>query len=311
MRARVIAACYVAIAALLWGADSLVQFPALAGVPGDALTFYEHILGLMLLIPFVARPSRRELRLLRPKHLVPLFFVGIAGETLGGIFFGKGYHDVGSAASGFLQMLQPFCVLAMVWALGRERNASSYLAWAMSVLFGALVIWVFDSSFDVQLLEEPRFWMGAGLGFFAVALWAASNVSGKILLKTFSPSSIVFSRWMLSLLGLALVISFKHVPLDASTFFTISGFLSLLTHAVIFALLPLWIFYRGLRALPASLTTFIELACPLALAFLPGFMGQKHIQQIQWLGGISVLVGVLLLLRLELEFVSKVREEST
>lgn len=307
MRSRVIAACYVGIAALLWGADSLVHFPALAEVPGDALTFYEHLLGLVLLIPFVARPSRQELGSLRLKHIIPLFLVGIAGETLGGIFFGEGYHYVGAAASGFLQMLQPFCVLAMVWALGRERNASSYMAWAMSVFLGALVIWVFDSSFDAQVLEESRFWSGAGLGFLAVALWAASNVSGKILLETFSPSSVVFLRWSLSLFGLAVVIGVKRVPLAASAFLTPAGFFSLLTHAIIFALVPLWIFYRGLRVLPASLTTFIELACPLALAFLPGLFGQRHIQQIQWLGGISVVVGVMLLLRLELEFVSKTR----
>jgi DME family drug/metabolite transporter len=307
MRSQVIAACYVAFAALLWGADSLVQIPALAGVPSTALTFYEHLLGLVLLIPFVSRPSRRELGSLRPRHIVPLFLVGIAGETLGGIFFGEGYHNAGAAASGFLQMLQPFCVLAIVWALGRERNASSYLAWAMSVLFGALVIWIFDSSFDVQALEEPRFWSGVSLGFLAVVLWAASNVSGKILLETFSPSSVVFLRWSLSLFGRAVVIWAKHVPLDAAAFLTLAGFSWLLIHAVLFALLPLWIFYRGLRLLPASLTTFIELACPLALAFLPGLLGHKHIQQIQWLGGFSVVVGVILLLRLELEFVLKRR----
>jgi DME family drug/metabolite transporter len=307
MRSRVIAAFYVAFAALLWGADSLVQFPGLAGVPGDALTFYEHLLGLVLLIPFIARPSRRELGKLRPRHIVPLFLVGIAGETLAGIFFGEGYHDAGGAASGFLQMLQPFFVLAIVWALGRERNAQSYLAWAMSVLFGALVIWVFDASFDLQALEEPRFWSGAVMGFLAVGLWAASNVSGKILLETFSPSSVVFLRWSLSLLGLSTVIWLKHVPIGPGAFLSLAGFLSLLVHAIIFALVPLWIFYRGLRALPASLTTFIELACPLALVFLPGILGHKPIVQLQWLGGISVVVGVMLLLRLELEFVNKNR----
>lgn len=307
MRSRVIAAFYVAFAALLWGADSLVQFPGLASVPSPALTFYEHLFGLIMLVPFVSRPSRRELGALRPRHIVPLFLVGVAGETLGGIFFGEGYLYAGAAASGFLQMLQPFCVLTIVWALGWERNSQSYLAWAMSVLFGALVIWIFDASFDVQALEDSRFWSGAGMGLLAVALWAASNVSAKILLETFSSSSVVFLRWSLSLVGLSTVIWIKHVPIGPGAFFTLAGFISLVVHAVVFALLPLWIFYRGLRALPASLTSFIELVCPLALVFLPGIFGHKPIVQLQWLGGISVVVGVMLLLRLELEFVSKRR----
>ncbi|MGZ3661302.1 MAG: EamA family transporter, partial [Bdellovibrionota bacterium] len=234
-----------------------------------------------------------------------LFLVGIAGETLAGVFFGDAYREVGPAASGFLQMLKPFCVLAIVWVLGRERNASSYLQWAMSVFFGALVIWIFDSSFDAQALEVAKFWNGAGIGMLAVALWAASNVSGKVLLETFSPSSVVFMRWLLSLAGLSAVLAYHRIPIDFAPFLSLGSFFALLTHSVIFALLPLWIFYRGLRLLPASLTTFIELACPLALVFLPAIFEHKTIHQIQWLGGISVVVGVLLLLRLELEFVSR------
>ncbi|MBI0301483.1 hypothetical protein JBE04_45385, partial [Streptomyces sp. PRKS01-29] len=134
--------------------------------------------------PFVARPSRRELGLLKPRHIGPLLVVGVAAEAVAGTLFGASYGRVGAGAAGFFQMLQPFFVLAISFALGRERNASSYLQWAMSVLFGALVIWVFDPAFDVASFDAPEFWSGAGLCLAAVALWAAGNVASKILLET-------------------------------------------------------------------------------------------------------------------------------
>lgn len=305
MARPVIAAAFVALAALLWGVDSIVTLPGLGGIPGPALTFYEHVLGLVILVPFVVRPSRRELRLLRPRHLLPLFWVGIAGEAVAGFLFGEAYGRVGAGASGFLQMLQPFCVLAIAWALRRERTASSYVPWAMSVLFGALVIWVFDPGFDTQVFDSPGFWTGAGAGFLAVVLWAAGNMASKILLETFSPSSLVFLRWTLSLAGFAVILAARSIPLDLRPFLGAAPFAALLAHAVVFALVPLWLFYRGLRELPASLATFVELACPLALVFLPAILGGRAMHQAQWLGGISVVVGVMLLLRLELEFVRR------
>ena len=298
-----LAVFFVAFAALLWGVDAVFQIPGLADIPGPELTFYEHLLGLIILLPFVARPSRREILQIRPRHLLPLFLLGIAGEALAGIFFGRSYRGVGPGAAGFLQMLQPFCVLAMVWALRRERNAASYSQWAVSVLLGAMVIWVFDPTFDAQSLEDARFWSAAGLGFLAVTLWAASNVSGKILLESFSPSSVVFMRWALSLVGLAVMLWLNSVPLTFRPFQHWASFFAILTHTSVLALLPLWIFYRGLKLIPASLATFVQLVCPLAAVFLPHVFGGKAIHELQWLGGISVLVGLMLLVRLELEFV--------
>jgi drug/metabolite transporter (DMT)-like permease len=303
MANSVLAALSVALAALLWGADSMLQFPGLPEAPAAALTFYEHLLGLAFLLPFVVRSSRPELSLLRPRHLVPLFFVGIAGETLAGIFFGDAYRRLGPGAAGFLQMLQPFCVLAIVWVLGRERTVSSYLQWAMSVLLGAFVIWVFDPSFDAQAIEGAPFWAGAGLGALAVALWAASNVAGKILLEALSPLSLVFLRWVFSLAGLGVILWLDSTPLSFAPFLSVAAFGSLLGHTALFALLPLWLFYRGLRVIPASLASFLELASPLALVFLPWAFGHREVHEAQWLGAISVVVGVVLLVRLELEFV--------
>lgn len=302
MRKSVIASCYVALAAILWGVDSMVRIPGRPAMHGAVFSFYEHVLCLVLLVPFLAKPLPSELRRLSPRSLLPLFWVGVAGEAIAGLLFGNSFRHVGAAAAGFLQMLQPFCVLALVWALRRERAAASYAPWAMSVLIGALVIWIFDPTFDPATLENSGFWTGAALGLLAVTLWAGGNVAGKVLLETLSIPTLIFARWSLSLVCLAVILVVRQEGFDPSPLLSPSAFLAFTAHALLFALLPLALFYGGLRVLPVSLATFLELACPLALLLLPGFYGLKPMHQAQWLGGISVLGGVVLLLRLELEF---------
>ena len=191
----------------------------------------------------------------------------------------------------------------------REKANSSYLSWAMSIFLGSMVVWIFDPSFDVQIFEEPRFWRGSGWGVLAVFLWAASNVSGKLLLEEFSASSLLFLRWTLSLFGLGAGIRMSGSFPGWEIFSDINFVLQGLAHLVFFALLPLWIFYLGLKQLPASLATFIELVCPLALIFLPWILGSRRLHEAQWLGGLFVIIGIFLIVRLELDFLPKQKKE--
>ena len=305
MNQRILAAIFILLAAAAWGADSLLQmgsFPALHPV---TLVLWGHIIGLLILLPFVIRPSRREFLLLLPSHFPALLAIGIGGEAIAGLLFTASFSQVGLPSATFLLMLRPFCVLALAFSFLRERRSGSFVQWAFWVFLGAAGIFLFDPALDLDKAGTPAYWKGLAMGGTAIALWALSTVAAKWLLRGLSPSTVLFLRWSLSLLGFSVVMLAQGIPLAPAPLLDAKLALSIVATAVFFALLPLWLYYRGLKKLPASLASFIELACPLVIVFLPVLLSGKKLHELQWLGGFSIVAGVTLLLRMELEFESK------
>lgn len=305
MNQKLLAALFILIAAIAWGVEYVLPVPSALGLNPIALVFWGHIVGLLFLLPFVLRPGRREFSRLKPKHYPHLFAVAVGGEVLAGLVFSFAYQEVGGPGSIFLLMLRPFFVLAFAFFLLGEKRGGSFLSWAGWVFVGAAVILVFDPATTLDSTTTPAYGKGMALGLFAVLLWALATVSGKSLLRDISPSTLLFLRWSLSLFGFAVGMLALKIPFEPAKLADPAGLFYLAAHAVVIALLPLWVYYQGLRALPASLASFVELTCPLVVVFLPALLGTKPVADLQWLGGLSILAGICLLLRLELEFESK------
>lgn len=305
MNHRILAAVYILLAAIAWGSDSLLRLGSFPEVHPVTLIFWGHIIGLLILLPAVARPSRRELRLILPSHFPALLALGIGGEVVAGLLFTESFSQVGLPSATFLLMLRPFCVLALAFFFLRERRGLSFVQWAFWVFLGAIAIYIFDPAFDGEILGTSAWGLGMAQGGLAILLWALTTISGKWLLRSFSASTVLFLRWSISLVGFSAVMLIRGIPFAPANLLDAKLLLTLFGTAVLFALLPLWFYYKGLKKLPASLASFIELACPLTVVFLPVLLQAKKLHELQWLGGFSIVAGVILLLRMELEFESK------
>jgi drug/metabolite transporter (DMT)-like permease len=302
MRTKALAALFIFLAAAAWGAEYVLPLPAVGGLNPIALVFWGHIVGLAFLFPFVLRPSRREFRKITPAQYPHLFAVAVGGEVLAGLVFSFAYREVGQPSSVFLLMLRPFFVLAFAFFLLGEKRGGSFLSWAGWVFVGAFVVLVFDPQMNADMVATSSYGKGMLLGLGAVTLWALATVSGKQLLTVLSPSTLLFLRWSLSLLGFAVGMLVLDIPFEPAKLADPALLFQLAARSVMIALIPLWIYYQGLRLLPASLASFVELTCPLVVVFLPAFLGGRSVADAQWLGGLSIVAGVALLLRLELEF---------
>jgi len=305
MNQRILAALFILLAAVAWGADSVLRLENFPGVHPVTLVFWGHIIGLLILLPAVLRRSSRELLLLLPSQFPALLALGLGGEVIAGLLFTSSFSQVGLPSTTLLLMLRPFCVLALAFLFLRERRSLSFVQWAFWVFLGAIAIFIFDPAMDSDALGTSIYAIGMAEGGLAILLWALTTIAAKWLLRNLSASTVLFLRWSISLFGFAAVMLIRGIPFAPASLLDARLVLTLAGTAVLFALLPLWLYYKGLKKLPASLASFIELACPLAVVFLPALLYAKKLHELQWLGGFSIVAGVLLLLRMELEFESR------
>ena len=305
---RTTGAGLIFLAALAWGLGPSLNMDNFAGVDPLIVVFWGHAFGLLVLSATIWRGQKPILRPLKRQHWLALIAVAGLGEVVAGILFGISFREVGSASSTFLLMLRPFCVLPLAFVILRERKNASFIPWAVWVFVGAAAIFIFDGGTSFAQLGTASYWKSMAYGLAAVFLWSLSTVSAKWLLRDLSSRVLVFMRWVLSIIGFAAILLYRGVDLVPCHLFQPQFLVSVVVSTLFLALLPLWLYYRGLTVLSASLASFIELACPLVVVFFPVFVLGQKLHELQWFGGISIISGVFLLLQLELEIDTRPRE---
>lgn len=301
MDKRIGAAILIFIAALFWGIEPILSRDHLGGMHAIAAIFWGHLLGLFLFVPFLFRQGNLGFHRVKMKFVPALLVIGIAGEVIAGLLFASSFEQVGAATSTFMLMLRPFCVLAFSSLLLGERRNSRFLIWAVWVLLGAITIFTFDETFSLKSFSIPGYRNGFALGLLAIGLWSLSTVSAKWVLPKISAHTLLFIRWSLSLVGFFFVMILQKVEFFPSALFDGKIILLLALSTVVLGLIPIFIYYRGLAILPASLTSFVELTCPLAVVFIPATFQVSVLHDMQWIGGFSIVAGVILLLQMEIE----------
>ncbi len=294
----------VVIGSLLFATDAFFREKALTALDPAAVGFLEHGIAFVVLLPWVFVRRRDEVK--RPltrvsrKDILLFAVVGIGGSALGTFLFSSAVEKIGAAASLFT-MAQPIFVLGFAWSLLGERFSSFFVPGAIWVVVN-MVLLGFTQAGDGSLLsidENPAAWEGIGVAILATIVWAGSTVAGKSLLSRYSNSVVLIWRWGIAFATLGLLVAIRGVPLPWEQIFSMSVMLPLLYLGVVAQTVAFWIYYVGLRRLPASLATFIELLYPLVGMFIPIFASGRPATPIQGFAGLTLLVAIGLLLGVE------------
>jgi drug/metabolite transporter, DME family len=271
----------VACAAALWGTDGLLRKPLADALPAASVVFWEHVIIVALLVPFLPAAVRAFASAGRRERLA-LLAIGIGPSAIAAVMFTAAFRLAGPFTPLVLQKLQPvFAVLAAVVLLG-ERLRPAYFLFALPALVGAWVL--VKEPFDVRIAAVQ----GALLALGAAALWAAGTVLGRMVATTMAPRQVTTLRFAIGLPAAAVVLLVTGAPVAVGW----DNAMGLVLLAVIPGLLALSLYYIGMRATPASRATLAELAFPVTAAIIGvGLLGTR-LTASQWLGFAVVVVSV-------------------
>lgn len=272
----------VALAAAFWGTSALMREPLAAQLPAPTIVFYEHVIIVLCLSPWLV-PALRALSAAGPKVTAAMLVIGGGSSALAATLFTAAFTVGDPITPQVLQKLQPvFAIVLAVWLLG-ERLTPRFAWYAVPALLGAWLLAFPDPlSVGVQSAQAAALAIGAAL------LWGAGTVLGRFAGMTLSAVHVTALRFTIALpvaLGLSLA--------TGSSLAVGAGQLPLLLAlALIPGLAALALYYWALGRTAATRATLAELSFPLVAALVGvAFLG-AGLAWSQWAGAAVVLAAV-------------------
>lgn len=289
------AAGWVAAAALIWALDNLLRYPASVTLPAEVLVFSEHLVSVLVLLPWVVVRHRTELTSFRKKDLWAIAVVGVGGAALAGFFYTRGIRLAGPVTTSVIQKLQPLIVGGLAYGILKERfRRWNFFPWAYLALLSAILVSFPKLEIHSNILHDD-YWAGFFYAFLAMSLWGFATVGGKFLLYHYSPTVVAFVRYLVSTVFLGFWIGLEKISISWSIFTTGNMGFYLLVMGTVIGAVPMVFYYIGLKRLPANLVTFIELLYPIGSLILIAIFLEEGVSGIQWLAGGLLIVSLLML----------------
>lgn len=274
------------IAAVLWGLDGVLR-RSLYPLPPITIVLLEHVIGLIILTPFLFRTWRKEA--LTKKEWVALGLVALFSGVLGTLFFTMALLKVGFIAFSvvlLLQKLQPLFAVFVGWLVLGERVSRAYLGWAaLALLAGFFVTFPFGI---VNLADGGAHVTAALLALAAAACWGGSTALSRFTLLNHSPLFITGLRFLLTV-PIALV--FLFVLGAAPSLGTVSDmqYATLALIALSTGMVALFIYYKGLQTTRVATAAIMELAYPTIAVGVDYFLYGTVLAWSQYLAALVLL----------------------
>jgi drug/metabolite transporter (DMT)-like permease len=272
----------IAVAAALWGTDGLLRQPLAGQLPAATIVFWEHLLIVVVLVPFL--PSAvRAFRTATRRERVALVLIGAGASAVATALFTQAFSYGDPVTPLVLQKLQPVIVVVAAALLIGERMRRGYWMFAVPALVGAWLM-----AFPDPLDAAPQAVAAALLAVAAAALWAIGTVLGRMVSVRIASRDVTVLRFAIGLPASAVVLAVQGAPVAV----TPAQLGPLVLLALVPGLLGLTLYYIGLRSTAAARATLAELAFPVTAALIGvGLLG-TDLQPTQWLGLLVVVASV-------------------
>jgi drug/metabolite transporter (DMT)-like permease len=277
---------FIFIAAILWGLDGILR-RSLYSLPPITIVFFEHLIGLIIIAPFLWRAWGREK--LEKKEWYALGVVALFSGVLGTLFFTTALLKVNFIPFSvvfLVQKLQPIFAITMAWVILKEVPTRKYWLWATLALVAAYFV-TFPMGM-VNLSAGGAYVTAALLALFAAICWGSSTAFSRYTLVNHSNTLITGIRFLLTM-PIALLFVFGLGAADSLTAVTLSQFGYLALIALSTGMLALWIYYRGLRTTPVRVAAIVELAFPMTAVAIDYFLYGVTLHWSQYLAAAVLL----------------------
>jgi DME family drug/metabolite transporter len=279
----------VALGAGLWGTDALFRRSLATEVSASTLVFAEHLVLVLVLLPFLPRSLRAFTRL-DTRSKVAVVGIGAGASAVATTLFTIAFK-ISSRSGDFVtpvvvQHLQPLFAIAGAVTLLGERIRSRFLLFALPAIVGVWLL-AFPHPLDTSIARVGV----ALLALAAAVLWAGGTVLGRLVATQLEPVELTTLRFAFGLPTAGLI-----VWLSGNTFWVpnVSSSAAVVGLALVPGLLAMVLYYVGLRRTAAARATLAELAYPLtgAIVGIALGTGSGPLTWSQWLGAVVIAVAV-------------------
>jgi len=284
---------FIFLACLLWAADTLIRYPLLfGGSSAQQIVLFEHLI-LVFMIVGVFIFQRRKFSFLRRQTIVPFIVIGIFGSALGTLAFTEAFFLSNPTVVILLQKLQPLVAVTLAYVLLKEKISPRFFLWLGLALLGSfLLIWPDLQKLIVSFKEgdvnanSSALW-GYGLALFAVISWGSATVFGKKLSHQGLDSvDMMAGRFSFGLLGM---LPFAFMTPTLITTIEIGIVEKIIVLALMSGLIGMYLYYQGLKRIPAHWATLAEMFFPVAAIFINWLFLSVEITQIQMFGAMTLI----------------------
>ena len=277
---------------LCWSGNFVVGRWASLDAPPIALSFWRHLIAVLIVLPFFAQQMKTDWPVVRPRIGIVLIMGALmaGGNTL--VYYAILYTTVVNAA--LINAGVPVAVFAFSWFLLRVGVTRAQVI-GILLAFTGIAIGVTRARLDVLLNLE----LGLGDLFMLLAIlcWALYFVLLKRESLAITPGSLLLvvttasTAWLVPAYGVEL--SFG-ITMDW-TWRTVAC----LAYVVLFSTILAWICinYGTLKLGPNQSSAFMCLH-PVYGAFLGALFFNEELQSYHWIGTVLVLAGVILVSRI-------------
>jgi drug/metabolite transporter (DMT)-like permease len=281
----------VMLAALLWSLDGVFIRPKFYQLPADLVVFLEHGLGFIFLAPFIFL-GWSKIKLLRTREWLAIFWICIFGGLIGTImitqaFFAAMGGQVTFATVVIMQKLQPVFALLLARIILKEKLNKNFYIWAGMAVVAAYFLAFGKSGLNIS--EIDFFHHAAVYAALAAFAFGSSTVFGKRVVNKLDFSTVTALRFgITALMALLLILitgSIFHFK-DLNVFYFKYLFLIVFTSGAF----AMYIYYYGLKRIPASVATICELFWPLSAVFLDYVINKNFLNYIQIIASVILLI---------------------
>jgi DME family drug/metabolite transporter len=279
---------FIILAALIWSFDGILR-TSLYALPPAVVVFYEHLLGLVILL-FFSKGLLKDVKKLTRKQWIAILIVGICSGALGTIFYTAALGQVNYIQFSvvvLLQQLQPIWGIAAATLIVKERLPKRFLFWAVLAFISTYFITFKDLS--VNLATGQGTIVAAVLALLAGAMWGSSTALSKYVLNSVSFVTATILRFAIAPFFALLIVLGLHQT-SSLTALTQQQWISLGIIVFSTGMVGLALYYFGLKRTQAKVSSVLELVWPMSAIFIDYFYFHHTLSLTQVIGVVVLLL---------------------
>jgi len=294
----------VGLGAALWGTESAWRIPLNNLFDADVIVFWEHVLILLLFLPFLL-PRLREIRKIDARSWGYLIFSGFAGSAVGTIFFTLALKYGNPTVVNVILNIQPVISTMGAFLLFGDCLRPRFFLYAGIAIVAGIFVSVAHPTLIGVSFERAGLNRGTGYALVCALFWGLSTVAGRgvmigMPLRLASSLRIVVGLTCMTLILLTYgkLHGAALWPVAAQAHAT-KAIVWLVLLASISGGIPLLIYFEGLRLTHASTAGYFEMMQTLAAVCITWGVFHATLQLHQVFSGLVLVAAVAMVQRVQ------------
>lgn len=279
----------IVIASVLWALDGIVR-RSLFSLPPITVVFYEHLIGSIILLPFIFKKLLAEKPAFKELGLMSL--VSLVSGVLGTLWFTTALINVNFISFSIVYLilyLEPLFAITSAHFLLKEKITPKFALWG-----GLALVAAFFATFKfgvVNLATGSGTLTAALYALAATAAWGTSTTLSKMVLNKRSDSVATGMRFLLTTVlalgGVLLMGQGASLSQPTPDQFGRFVFIALSTGMV-----ALFLYYKGLQKTEAKVTTMLELVFPILAVMIDAVVYKTLLHPTQYLAAVVMVFAI-------------------